>query len=176
MLKLVKQMETVSTEKQFREKEDAGCVPTGRGKGFSMRRNEEEIQEAQGLSDSAPVGSALDPAQQVLVRIFQTEAGYFNRAREELLRSLRRRDDGQKVPACLACGNPRVDWVESLALFRCQDCGAEQDRVPQERRATLHGRPLRTTFTGPTARDALVFFAEHMDESTTHDRKEQTHG
>lgn len=111
-----------------------------------------------------------------LERIAQAEPRYFEEARQGVLDALRRWDDDHKVPACLACGSPRVDWVEPMALYRCQECGAEENRITHERKATLHAPPSHSTSAGPTARDALVFFAERIDESTTHDRKEQAHG
>lgn len=87
----------------------------------------------------ALVGSALDLAPEVLERIAQAVPGYFAEAREELLKALGRWEDDHTVPACLSCGSSRVDWVEDLAIYRCQDCGAKEERAAKTRRAAIQG-------------------------------------
>jgi hypothetical protein len=147
------------------------------------------------------VGSALDLAPQVLERIAQVEPRYFEQARQGVLEALRRWDDDYAVPACLDCGSPRVDWVEALALYRCQDRGAEEKiglgkwegrldmlrrRAPlrrhtrprpnADRSAWVDGEGKTATCTGATASDALIPKVKRIDELTTHERKEQNHG
>jgi hypothetical protein len=77
----------------------------------------------------------LDLAPEVFERISHADPPYFAEAREELLKALARWDDDHTVPACLSCGSPRVDWLDTLALYHCQDCGAEEERTVQARRA-----------------------------------------
>jgi predicted RNA-binding Zn-ribbon protein involved in translation (DUF1610 family) len=98
-----------------------------------MRINDIGIDNAQELLDL--VGSALDLGPEVLEHITQAEPHYFSDARQELLKALSRWDDDHTVPACLSCGSERVDWVDALAMYRCQDCGAQEERTSRTRKA-----------------------------------------
>jgi len=100
-----------------------------------MWLNNREIRDAEELLTL--VASALDLAPEVLERIAQVEPRYFEQARQGVLDALLNWHDDHTVPACLSCGSPRVDWVEALAMYRCQDCGAKEERVAQ--RAAIQG-------------------------------------
>ena len=77
---------------------------------------------------------ALDIDPRTLERIGQAEAPYFTEARQCIMDALRAWDEDSTVPVCLCCGSPRVDWVQRTALYRCQDCGAEEDRAGNARK------------------------------------------
>ena len=98
-----------------------------------MRINDMGIDNAQALLDL--LGSALELGPEILEHLAQAEPHYFGVAREELLKALSRWDDDHTVPACLSCGSLRVDWVDALAMYRCQDCGAEEGRTAQAGKA-----------------------------------------
>ena len=78
---------------------------------------------------------ALDLSTEGLRRLSQANPRYLEEARREIADALKLWDDDQTVPACLACGSPRVDWIDAQALYRCQDCGSEEERVAKIRRA-----------------------------------------
>jgi DNA-directed RNA polymerase subunit RPC12/RpoP len=65
----------------------------------------------------------------------QADPSYFQEVREQLLKALANWDDDQKTPVCLHCGSARVDWIEATASYRCQDCGAEEERAGEGRKA-----------------------------------------
>ncbi len=81
------------------------------------------------------VGNTLDLDAPTLTEIGQADAVYFEEARELLLKALRDWNEDQKIPVCLACGSPLVDWVATLAAWRCQKCGAIEDRAGDGRRS-----------------------------------------
>lgn len=72
---------------------------------------------------------------ETLERISQAGPEYFETAREEVLKALRNWDADQKIPVCLYCGSPKVDWIEATASYRCQECGAEEERAGEGRKA-----------------------------------------
>ena len=78
---------------------------------------------------------ALDIDPQTLLRIGHVSPRCFTEARQSLMDALRAWDEDYTVPACLCCGSPRVDWVQETALYRCHDCGAEEDRAGKARKA-----------------------------------------
>ena len=90
-------------------------------------RNPERLMEA--------LGTVLDFDQSMLAEIGQADPAYFEEAREQLLKGLRDWNEDQKIPVCLNCGSPLVDWVAALAAWRCQKCGAVEDRTGDGRRS-----------------------------------------
>jgi hypothetical protein len=83
------------------------------------------------------LGKALDFEESMLTEIGQADPAYFEEARELLLKGLRDWNEDQKIPVCLACGSPLVDWIETASEcgWRCQKCGAVEDRTGDGRRA-----------------------------------------
>ncbi len=102
-----------------------------------MRVNDKEIRDAQELLDR--VGSALDLAPEVWERISKAENLATQTHAEELLKALWNWDGDHTVAACLGSGSSRVDWVEALAMYRCQDCGAKEKRVAIAQSAAIQG-------------------------------------
>lgn len=97
------------------------------------RKHETRAIEAERLIEN--LGNVLDLDNATLTEIGQAGPEYFKEAREKLLESLKAWDDGQKIPVCLYCGSPKVDFVDATASWRCQDCGAVEERAGEGRKA-----------------------------------------
>jgi ribosomal protein L37AE/L43A len=102
-------------------------------KEFAMWINDKKLETAQELL--MLVGQALDLTPEAIERLSEVDPHYLTEARTELHNALERWNDDHTVPACLACGSQRVDFAGDVGMFRCQDCGAEEDRTGKVRKA-----------------------------------------
>ena len=98
-----------------------------------MRINDMELARAQELL--VRVGQALDLAPEAFERLSEVDPRYLTEARTELHSALDRWNEDHTVPACLNCGSQRVDFAGDIGRFRCQECGAEEDRTVKARKA-----------------------------------------
>ncbi len=119
--------------------------------GYKLGQAESDAREqkaralgAEGLVEAVADTLGLDL--RTLERIGQAQPEYFQDAHERILDALADWEDDQKVPVCLNCGSPRVDWVEGdfptgvpgeisrECGWRCQDCGAIEDLIGKGRK------------------------------------------
>jgi DNA-directed RNA polymerase subunit RPC12/RpoP len=91
-----------------------------------MKQTTEQLLEA--------VAEHLGLEIETLERVGLADPLYFRAARQEIAQALKYWDDDQKIPVCLYCGSPRVDWIEETASYRCQVCGSEEERAAEGRK------------------------------------------
>ncbi len=110
------------------------------------REHQARALEAERLIEA--LGDVLDLSTPTLQEIGRADPNYFTEPREKLLEALKAWGEDRNIPVCLACGSPRVDWIEWGGAtpapdggaeaqgcgWCCQDCGAIEDTTGEERR------------------------------------------
>ena len=91
-----------------------------------MRTNE-EILDA--------LGDVMRLERETIEQLGQGDPEYFTEARALLLKGLRNWEDDHKIPVCLHCGSPRMEWLDEQGSWCCQDCGTIDDDAGEGWRA-----------------------------------------